>query len=64
VPFKGEEETWRIKVVEILAVPGKCTRRFARSAKKNAKFLSNPEKAEDLSYAENATARAKVRIAK
>ena len=64
MPFKGEEETWRIKVVEILAAPGKCTRRFARTAKKNVKFLLNPEKAEDLFYAENAMARAKVRIAK
>ncbi len=65
MPFMGEEETWRIKVAVVVSVVlGKCTRQFARSAKKNAKFLSSLEKAEDLFYAGNATVRARVRAVK
>lgn len=65
MPFMGEEETWRTKVaVVVLVVLGKCTKQFARSAKKNAKFLSNLEKAEDLFYAGNVTVRVKVRAVK
>lgn len=62
MPFMGEEETWRTKVAVVVSVvQGKCTKQFARSAKKNAKFLLSLEKAEDRFYAENATVRAKVR---
>jgi hypothetical protein len=61
----GKEERWRIKVAVVVSVVlGKCTRRFAQSAKKNAKFLLNLEKAEDLFYAGNVTVRVKVRAVK
>jgi hypothetical protein len=42
-----KEEAWHInKVVaaDSVAVPGRCTRRFAENVKKNAKCLLNPEK--------------------
>ncbi|OGX25529.1 MAG: hypothetical protein A3J51_00955 [Omnitrophica WOR_2 bacterium RIFCSPHIGHO2_02_FULL_45_21] len=39
-----KEVTWRTKVVAVdTAVPGKCTRLFVRSARKNAKSRLNPE---------------------
>jgi len=47
-----------------LAVPGKCTRRFARSAKKSAKCLLNPERAASRYYAGNVTARVKGKAVK
>jgi hypothetical protein len=64
VPFTGKEERWRTKVAVVLVVLGKCTRRFAQSAKKNAKFLSNLEKAEGLFYAESVMQRVRVRAVK
>jgi len=44
LPKLKREVTWDIKVAEDTAqVHGRCTRRFAQNAKKNAKFLLNPE---------------------
>jgi len=41
-----KEETWDIRVVVVVdsAGHGRCTRRFAQNARKNAKSLLNPEK--------------------
>ena len=39
----AKEETWGIRVVVDLAGHGRCTRQFARSARKSAKSRLNPE---------------------
>jgi len=40
-----KEVTWHINkaAVDTAELHGKCTRRFAQNARKNAKFLLNPE---------------------
>ena len=55
---------WRFNRVVDLAAPGRCTRQFAQSARKNAKCLLNPEKAEGRYYVRNVIRRARARAVK
>jgi hypothetical protein len=44
VSVKTGEIIWLFKIEDMIEVPERCIRLFVPIAKKNAKFLSNPEK--------------------